>query len=77
VLDFRTLRDSAGNNFPGVDASGMGGRPDLRQLPQPRPWYLTIPQTLRQCSARAGALRKRGRSSRITAGNSAAPSPRS
>ena len=45
VLDFRTLRDSAGNNFPGVDANGtwLVGL-ICGNCRNPAPWYLTILQ---------------------------------
>jgi hypothetical protein len=43
VLDFRTLRDSAGNNFPGVDASGTWVVGLIcGNCRNPAPWYLTI-----------------------------------
>jgi len=49
VLDFRTLRDSAGNNFPGVDASGTWVVGLIcGNCRNPAPWYLTI---LKPCAA--------------------------
>jgi hypothetical protein len=43
VLDFRTLRDSGGNNFPGIDASGtwLVGL-ICGNCRNPAPWYMTI-----------------------------------
>jgi len=53
ILDFTTLKDSAGNSFPGVDATGtwLVGL-TCGNCRNPAPWYLTILEPVPQPCAK-------------------------